>query len=247
VRAMVLAAGDGTRLGPLTRLMAKPMVEVAGRPAIGWIASWLCEHGVREMVVNLRRHPETLLAYLRDGRELGITTRFSLEHEVIGTGGALREAAGLLGDRFVLTYGDVLTDMNLGGLIAAHLENPAQPCLTLSLIRTDRPTECGIASQGSDGRIVRFVEKPLASDVFSDWANAGIMVIERRVLDFIPAGGFCDLSSEVVPALIDAGERVWGYRMSASDYLIDMGTPALLERARQTWPTERFLAHSAGR
>lgn len=244
---MVLAAGDGTRLGPLTRLMAKPMVDVAGRPAIGWIASWLRAHGVREIVVNLRRHPETLLAYLRDGRELGVTTRYSVEHEVIGTGGALRQAIDHLGDRFVLTYGDVLTDMNLGGLIAAHLANPARPCLTLALIRTDRPTECGLASQEPDGRVSRFVEKPAAADVFSDWANAGIMVVERRALQYIAPAGFCDLSAEVLPALIGADETVWGYRMDPTDYLIDMGTPALLERARGTWPTERFLANSAGR
>jgi mannose-1-phosphate guanylyltransferase/phosphomannomutase len=134
-------------------------------------------------------------------------------------------------------YGDVLTDLDLGALLAFHRSKGAVPHVTLSLNHAPNPWECGIVAVDGSGRVTRFVEKPPKTDIFSDLTNAGVLVVDRPILDYIPAGQFSDISRDLLPVLLKEGVPIFAQTIQETEYLIDMGTPDKYERAQKEWPT----------
>jgi NDP-sugar pyrophosphorylase family protein len=169
-----------------------------------------------------------------------VDLHYSHEERILGTAGAIRQLAPYLAGRFVVVYGDVLTDLNLTELLAFHDERrdrlgSAGPLVTMSLYRVNNPTECGIVEIGADARIRRVVEKPKPAEVFSDLASSGVLVMEPEVRDFITGDRFADIAYHLIPALLDAGRSVCGKVMTADEYLIDIGTPVNYRRAQREW------------
>ncbi len=240
-KALILAAGEGTRLRPLTLDRPKPMVPVHGKPVIGHIVEWLRDHDVREIAVNLHYRPERLVAYLGDGRAHGVRIRYSHEDPVLGTAGAVRHLADFWGeDPFLVVYGDVLTDLDLTALQAAHAhhrETDPRTAATLALYRVDNPTEVGLVELDPRGRIRRFVEKPQPHQVFTDLANAGVLVMEPTVLSQIPPGRFYDFGLHLFPELLRQEIPLYGWVVPPGTRVLDIGTPDRYALAQRIWPT----------
>lgn len=237
MKALVLAAGKGTRLQDLTRNCPKPMLPVQETPLLAWVVRWLRTHGIREIAMNLHHCPDVITEYFGDGARFDVHLTYSYEPTLLGTAGAAKQLAGFLDEPFVVAYGDVFTNLNLSRLISAHqhFQRLAQrdTLATLALYQVPNPTECGLVEQDAAGKVTRFVEKPPPEQVFTDLANAGVMVCEPDILQFIPEETSFDFGREVFPAALAAGKALWGQAIEPEEYLIDIGTPQNYARAQQ--------------
>jgi NDP-sugar pyrophosphorylase family protein len=175
MKAVILAAGAGTRLRPLTDTCPKPMLPIAGRPLLARTLDWLKAQGVAEVALNLHHLPEVVRGGLGDGSAWGMRLHYSYEPTLLGTAGALRTIAELLpgwfDQTFLLLYGDMLLDIELAGLLALHRGGGA--ILTMALKHTLTPHSQGMIAVDAAGRVRRFVEKPRDWDG-GDLANAGV-------------------------------------------------------------------------
>ena len=230
MKALLLAGGQGTRLRPLTDDRPKPMVEIGGEPAIAHALRWLRQQGVTDVAINLHAHPEVLRRFVGDGSGFGLRVTYSYESEILGTAGALQPLRDFFQgeDAFVVLYGDVLTDVDLRPVRRAHLASSADATIVLS--RVDDPTRAGIVAFDADSRITRFVEKPSASEVFSDWANAGIYVCGPAVLRYVRPHGPQDFARDLFPAMLRDGCHLLASPTEAM--VIDFGSRERLELAR---------------
>jgi mannose-1-phosphate guanylyltransferase len=211
MRAMVLAAGLGTRLRPLTYEIAKPMVPVLDRPVMAHIVDLLDRHGFEEIVANLHWFPEPIQEYFGDRIE------WRLEEELLGTAGGVRNCRDYFGDEsFLVISGDALTDLDLGRAVARHEESGG--VATLCVKRVPDTREYGVVLHDDDGRITGFQEKPQPEDALSDLGNCGIYLFRPEIFDHFPEADFADWAQDVFPALLaadvpfyihDLGDEYW--------------------------------------
>lgn len=231
MKALLLAAGEGTRLRPLTADRPKPMVKIAGEPAVAHSLRWLHRQGVGDVAINLHHHPEILEIFVGDGSRFGVKVTYSVESEILGTSGALRPLGSFFrGEEvFLVLYGDVLTNLELRTVWYAHATSNADA--TLVLTRVDDPARAGIVAFDRTGRITRLVEKPQADAVFSEWANAGIYFCGPRVLEYVAHQGPQDFASELFPAMLRDGHHLLASPTNA--LVIDFGSPERLDMAAE--------------
>jgi mannose-1-phosphate guanylyltransferase/mannose-1-phosphate guanylyltransferase/phosphomannomutase len=200
---MVMAAGLGTRLRPLTYEVPKPMVPVANRPVMELILRLLAEQGFREVVCNLHWFPETIESRFEDGSELGIELSYIHEPELTGTAGGVRAAREFLtaeGGPFLVLAGDALTDIELHALVDAHRANDG--IATLATKAVPNVSEYGVVVIDGEGRVQGFQEKPDPSEALSDLANCMIYVFEPEIFDYFPDRDPLDFALDVFPALL---------------------------------------------
>ena len=230
MRAVVMAGGEGSRLRPLTSGRPKPLVPVANRPLMEHIVRHLARHGVEEVVATVYYLADEIEETFGDGVELGVRMRYSRETAPLGTAGAVKKAAALLGEgTFLVVSGDALTDLDVGAALAFHRERGA--AATLVLARVPNPLEFGVVVADDDGRVQRFLEKPTWSEVFSDTVNTGMYLLEPEVLDLMEEGRAYDWSSDVFPRLLEEGRPVFGYVMEG--YWADVGSLAQYREAQE--------------
>jgi len=220
MKAVIMAGGEGTRLRPLTSNCPKPMLPLANRPMMEHIVELLKQHGIDEIVVTVAFLANQIRNYFGDGSEFGVRMVYATEEQPLGTAGSVRNAMTELDERFLVISGDVLTDIDLGKILAFHEEHDA--LATIGLVAVANPLEFGIVITRDDGSIERFLEKPTWGQVFSDTINTGIFVLEPEIFDFITAGRPVDFSSEVFPALLKAGKPLYG--AVGEGYWEDVGT-----------------------
>jgi mannose-1-phosphate guanylyltransferase len=211
--------GQGTRLRPLTSTVAKPVVRLVDRPFISFMLEWLHGHGIDDVVMSCGFQADGVRDVLGDGSELGIRLRFVEEPEPRGTAGALKLAEPMLDERFLMLNGDVLTDLDLTAQIAQHESTGARA--TLSLVPVEDPSAYGVVLLEPDSSVRDFVEKPAPGTVDSNLISAGTYVLERDILDLVPADRNVSIEREVWPRLI--GEGLYGF--SSDAYWLDIGTP----------------------
>jgi mannose-1-phosphate guanylyltransferase/phosphomannomutase len=239
-RALVLAAGEGTRLRPLTLDRPKPMVPIAGKPLLDITLGWLRGHGIRDIAINLHYKPRVITDYFGDGQAFGVDLHYSHEETILGTAGAARAIRDWVdGSTLVLVYGDVLTDLDLRAMLDFHRavqRRDPSAAVTMSLYHVPNPTEVGLVGMDENGRVNRFLEKPKPEEVFTDLANAGILVMEPDVLDLIPADTFCDFGIHVFPMLLRTGLSIYGWVIPDDAYLLDIGSPEKYAQANAEWP-----------
>ena len=229
MKGLVLAAGEGTRLRPLTADRPKPMVPVAGVPMIAYALDWMRANGVTEVAINTHYRPEPLLAFVGDGSAFGVSVRYSPESALLGSSGALSPLRPFLeGEEFfVVLYGDVLTDQPLGPVIDAHRRSRADA--TLLLTEVDDPRRAGMVELDAGDRVLRLVEKPPHWPASERWANGGVYLLGPRVWAFGPGSGYHDFGFHLLPAMLAAGARVQGFRSTRT--LIDIGSHERLGQA----------------
>jgi len=257
MQAVVLVGGEGTRLRPLTLTRPKPALRLVDRPFVRFMVDWLAGHGVDEVVMACGFRAELLREALGEGDGGGgPRIDYVEEPEPLGTAGPLRLAGdwGLLSDRFLALNGDVLSDLDLGALIAAHETSGATATLALhpvpdptgyGLVRRDGgPGEPGRSPSTAGGEVREFLEKPEPGAIDTDEVNAGAYVLERSVLDLVPGGRAVSIEREVFPQLV--GRGLYGQRLEG--YWMDIGTPErylqaswdILERRVETGFGERL-------
>jgi mannose-1-phosphate guanylyltransferase/mannose-1-phosphate guanylyltransferase/phosphomannomutase len=218
---MVLAAGLGTRLRPITYEIAKPMVPVLDRPVMAHIVDLLERHDVERIVANLHHFPDPIRHYFGERLE------YRFEPELLGTAGGVRNCADLLGDEtFVVISGDALTDIDLGALLASHRERGA--IATLAAKRVADTREYGVVLHDAQGRITGFQEKPEPDEALSDLGNCGIYCLEPAIFEYFPAEPFVDWAKDVFPALLRAGAPF--YMHEVGEYWNDVGSLAELRQ-----------------
>lgn len=211
MRAMILAAGFGTRLWPLTVDRTKPAIPVLGRPLVGHVAEYLASYGCREVVVNLHHQPQSVRAALGDGSRFGVQLHYVEEPEILGTSGALDNARHLLeGGTFIVVNGKIVTDISIAEALATHRRMKALATLVL---RRNVARERFSIVETHDGLITKFGGMP-APDKASDDPSAaplmftGIQILEPRIFSYIPRGVFSHSTTDVYPQAISAGERI---------------------------------------
>jgi mannose-1-phosphate guanylyltransferase len=219
MQAVILVGGEGTRLRPLTSTVPKPVVPLVDRPFIAYMLEWLGRHGVDDVVMSCGFLATAVRNVLGDGSQYGLRLRFIEEPEPRGTAGALKYAADLLDERFLMLNGDILTDLDLTAQIAQHEATGAVG--TLALVPVADPTAYGLVRLHDDHAVKEFVEKPSADQIDTKNISAGAYVLERSVLDLIPADRNVSIEREVWPQLV--GEGLYGFAVDA--YWLDIGTP----------------------
>lgn len=221
---MVLAAGLGTRLKPITFEIPKPMVPVLDRPVMAHIVQLLERQGFDELIANLHYYPESIRGYFGDR----LTYRY--EEELLGTAGGVRNVRDFFGhDLVVVVSGDALTDLDLNALVDRHRSAGGIATLTVKRVRDTR--EYGVVLHDPDGRVNGFQEKPDPSEALSDLGNCGIYCFSPEIFDYFPERHFVDWAQDVFPALLE--NDVPFYIHEIDDYWNDVGS---LEELRQgTW------------
>jgi mannose-1-phosphate guanylyltransferase/mannose-1-phosphate guanylyltransferase/phosphomannomutase len=202
MRAMVMAAGLGTRLRPLTYEVPKPMVPVVNRPIMEHILRLLKRHGFEQAIANLHWFPDTIRDRFGQGSELGIELSYSYEEELLGTAGGVRNVSEYFGaEPFLVMAADALTDIDLAGLRAAHEANDG--IATLAVKRVPNVSEFGVVITGGDGRVQGFQEKPDPAEALSDLASCMIYVLEPEIFGYFPDRPAVDFALDVFPALLE--------------------------------------------
>jgi NDP-sugar pyrophosphorylase family protein len=220
VKAMIMAAGIGTRLRPLTDLMPKPMAPIVNRPALYHILRLLHAHGFREVIINLHHLPDMITGYLGDGAELDMSVQYSYEPELLGTAGGVKSNESFFGgDTFLIMSGDALTDVDLTGLIAAHRRYGS--VATIAVKEVSDPSLYGVIVTDDEDRVVGFQEKPSLEEARSRLCNCGIYVFEPDILDRIAPAGFDDFGKRVFPDLLRA--HVPFHACTIDEYWSDVG------------------------
>jgi mannose-1-phosphate guanylyltransferase len=221
MQAVVLVGGEGTRLRPLTLETPKPMIPVMNTPFLELTLRRLKEAGIDDVILPAGYLPEAITGYFGDGSALGMKLRYVIEETPLGTAGALKNVAAFITGPFFVLNGDVLTSLDLRAMRESHEKRGG--VASLHLIRVDDPSAFGCVVHDASGRITAFVEKPKREEAPTNEVNAGTYLLEREVLDAIPAGRPVSIERETFPQLIAAGKKL--YAFTTDDYWIDLGKP----------------------
>jgi len=230
MKAVLLAAGKGTRLRPMTDTVPKCLIPINGEPMLGIWLRLLKKHGISEALINTHYHAPQVEEFLRRD-DSGVKVRAVYEEELLGSAGTLLANRDFLtgGEAFFIIYADNLTNMDLTKMAEFHRSNNKEGLLTMGLHRTEHPTACGIATLDADGLITSFIEKPEHPE--SNLANAGVYVAGQGIFDYIPSKkGLLDFGFDVFPSLTG---KIYGYEIE--EYLLDIGTLENHKRAESEW------------
>lgn len=215
-----MAGGEGTRLRPLTCDLPKPMVPFLNRPIAQHILNLLKRHHIKEVIATLYYRPDVMREYFRDGSDFGVQMTYAVEEDQpLGTAGCVKNISEWLTDTFIVISGDSITDFDLSAALKYHRQKQAKA--TLVLARVPNPKEFGVVITNDKDRIVRFLEKPSTSEIFSDTVNTGIYILEPEVLDYLPSNESVDFSQDLFPLMLAKGDPMYGY--VAEGYWCDVG------------------------
>lgn len=220
MKALLLAGGLGTRLRPLTYTRPKHLLPIVNRPHIDHVLDLLARYGIDEVVLTTSYLAHAFDETVATARERGIVVEVTNEEEPLGTAGAIRHAASLIGDEtFLALNGDVLTDVNLGRLIDLHRDRGART--TLLLAPVDDPAAFGVVPTDESGLVTGFIEKPPPGQAPTNMINAGVYVMEPEILKRVPEGEVWSAERRLFPELVDAKEM---YAFHLEGYWTDIGT-----------------------
>jgi NDP-sugar pyrophosphorylase family protein len=221
LKAMVLAAGVGSRLDPLTRQVVKPLVPFVNRPVMEHILALLKRHNISEVISNLHHLPDQIPAYFGNGESTGMNILFRKEEKLSGDAGGVRFCRDFLGDgTFLVIMGDLITDADLSYVVEQHRAKGA--IATIALQRVADVRHFGVAVLDNDCFIKGFQEKPKPEEAISDLASTGIYVLEPEVFEYIPKTGEFGFGRQLFPSLVQKGLPVLGVQVFG--YWSDIGT-----------------------
>lgn len=241
-QAVLLSAGLGTRLRPLTDNIPKVMVPFGGKPLLEWHIEALKGHGIREFFVNLHYLPEVIKNHFGDGSKLGVGIKYVLEEpEILGTAGGVKNFDGMLGDHFFVLYADTFYQIDYGRVADFYFSK--KDAIGIGTVRkTDHPQDSDLAIVDQDDRVVEFLRKPhkeLPEGEF--WGMSAPYIFSKEILQYIPAGKYYEIDHELVPDLLGRGYKYYAYRLAEGEFRKDVGT---MERYREV---EEYLKKKKGK
>jgi len=221
VKAIVLCAGYGTRLGNMTREVPKPMLPLQGKPLLAYTLRYLVSQRFKQIAINLHFLPEQITNYFGDGSRFGIRIHYSYEPQLLGTAGTVKNLEPWLADveDFLVLYGDILLDQDLGVLVERHHQTQALATLLLH----QRPGSNSLVQMDETARIVGFVERPTEEQRVASpfpWVNSGVHMLNIHVLDYIPGGRPADFPRDVFTRIVGK-ERLYGVPVTGYRCAID--------------------------
>jgi len=232
-KAMILAAGQGTRIRPLTKGMPKPMIPILGKPVLEYIIEHLARHGVREIMINVAYHHWKIENYFGDGHRWGVEIGYSYEGvrehgEIVprpkGSAGGMRhiqDFSGFFDDTTLVLCGDAIIDLDITAALAEHHAKKAMATVVTLPVSREEVKNYGIVVAGEDGRVQSFQEKPKPEEALSNLASTGIYIFEPAALELVPAGVEFDIGSQLFPLLVKQGLPF--YAQSHPFHWIDIG------------------------
>jgi NDP-sugar pyrophosphorylase family protein len=221
IKALILAGGKGARLRPLALHTPKPIVPLANIPFLFFQIDRIKRAEITEIILSLSYQPRKITDIFGDGMQFGVIMRYAHEDQPLGTAGAFKAAENLIDDTTIVLNGDILTDTDLVEVIKYHRAKKAEA--TIVMARVMNPVGYGLVEADADGRVIHFMEKPAEDELTGDTINAGIYVLEKSILNRIPAEGAQSFERELFPAMVQEGARVYAYLTNG--YWQDIGNP----------------------
>ena len=215
MKAMILAAGKGTRVQPITHVIPKPMIPILQKPVMEFLLELLKEHGFTEVMVNVSHLAEEIENYFRDGQRFGVEIAYSFEGRIeegeligdaLGSAGGLKKIQDFqpfFDDTFVVLCGDALIDLDLSEAVRRHREKGAIASIVTKRVPRDQVSSYGVVVTDDTGRISAFQEKPSVDEALSDTINTGIYIFEPEIFEHIPSGQAFDIGSDLFPKLVE--------------------------------------------
>lgn len=232
-KGMILAAGQGTRVRPLTKDLPKPMVPILGKPVMEYLIEQLAAHGVREIMVNVAWNHHRIEQYFRDGHRWGVEIGYSYEGvyehgdilpRPLGSAGGMKhiqDFSGFFDETTIVLCGDALVDLDITAALAEHRAKGALATVVTLDVPRDQVSNYGIVVADADGRVRSFQEKPRPEEARSTLASTGIYIFEPAVLDLVPSGQVFDIGSQLFPLLVERDLPF--YAQSRPFHWIDIG------------------------
>lgn len=225
MKAMILAAGKGTRVRPITYTIPKPMIPILQKPVMEFLLELLRQHGFTEIMVNVSHLANEIESYFRDGQRFGVEIAYSFEGriedgklvgEALGSAGGMRKIqdfSPFFDDTFVVLCGDALIDLDLTAAVKWHREKGAIATVVMREVPREDVSSYGVVVTDEDGKIKAFQEKPSVEEALSTCINTGIYIFEPEIFDFIPSGMEYDIGGQLFPKLVEVGAPFYGIAM----------------------------------
>ncbi|HEY9909778.1 MAG TPA: NDP-sugar synthase [Thermosynechococcaceae cyanobacterium] len=225
MKAMILAAGKGTRVRPITHTIPKPMIPILQKPVMEFLLELLRQHGFTEIVVNVSHLAEEIESYFRDGQRFGVQIAYSFEGSVvdgelvgkaIGSAGGMRKIqdfSPFFDDTFVVLCGDALIDLDLTAAVKWHKEKGSIATIVMKTVPQEEVSSYGVVVTDENGKIKAFQEKPSVEAALSNCINTGIYIFEPEVLDYVPSDVEFDIGGDLFPKLVEVGAPFYGIPM----------------------------------
>ena len=225
MKAMILAAGKGTRLRPITYTMPKPMIPILQKPVMEFLLELLRQHGFDQIMVNVSHLANEIESYFRDGQRFGVQIAYSFEGRIVDgelVGEALGSAGGMrriqdfspfFDDTFVVLCGDALIDLDLTAAVKWHREKGSIATVIMRSVPLEEVSSYGVVVTDEAGRIKKFQEKPSVEEALSTSINTGIYIFEPEALEYIPSGQEYDIGSQLFPKLVEMNAPFYGITM----------------------------------
>ena len=222
MKAMILGAGKGTRVQPITNVIPKPMIPLVRKPVMEFLVEHLRMHGVTEVMVNTSHLAPVIENYFRDGERHGVRMAYSFEGSIVdgeitgkalGSAGGMRKIqdfSGFFDETFVVLCGDALIDVDFSAVLKFHRSRGSIATLVLCSVPAEEVSKYGVVETDATGRILRFQEKPKRGEAISNSINTGIYIFEPEILNHIPPSVEFDIGGQLFPALVRAGAPMFG-------------------------------------
>ncbi len=220
MKAMILAAGEGTRLKPLTYQLPKPLVPILNKPVMAHVLSCLSKNDIQEIVINTHYMADQIESYFKDGAKFNVKIQYSREEKLLGTAGGVKKVESLFQETFLVIGADDLSDVNLKQLIKSHKLTRA--VASIGLKEVEKTEHYGIVVTDPTGKILQFQEKPQTDKTASRTANTGIYVFEPEIFNFIPENEVFDFGRQVFPLLLKKNATFYGFPVEG--YWCDIGS-----------------------
>ena len=235
MKAIIVAGGRGERLKPITNNIPKPMVKVSGQPILLHIINLLKKHGINDFIIALCYLPNVITKFFGDGSKFGINITYTYEDlmKPLGTAGAISLAKNLISETFIVTYADILRDLDIKKMINFHKKN--QAFATINLYRRVSKGAKSMVILNKNKRVIKFIERPNKNDLQDEyiWVNGSFYIFEPEIFNFIPDNKKFDFGADVFPKLLEAKKNIYAY--PTTGYFVDIGNLEKLDYARSTF------------
>jgi len=234
-QAVILCAGLGTRLRPLTDNIPKVMVPLGGKPLLEWHIEQLKKYGIRDFFINLHYLPEKIKNYFGDGGRFGVKITYSFEPEILGTAGGIKNFEDQIRDDFFVLYGDTFYKIDFAKVADFYFSRPE--AIGLGTVRkTDHPQDSDLAVLGENDAVAEFLLKPHGKELPASlesadesgprnyWGMSAPYIFSKKVLEFIPSGKYYEIDHNLVPDLLKRGYKYYAYRLREGEFRKDIGT-----------------------